>query len=216
MQSRGPDSPLQSARATASRRPGWQSGAADWIGLGRSVYGVIDEQLIKHAISSIRHRLGSGDSNLLVPFVASRPNSQLLSAHLVPILDQDHELRGYILTFEDITRQFGAESRGLLLRSLTEGHSSAIGGIRAAIETVLTFPEMDESGRQQFFEVIRDEALKMSQHLDQLEAEYGPELKRQLPVEEISEAICWARLNAHSRIRVGATSRSARPWSRCG
>ena len=163
-----------------------QSGAGDWIGLGRSVFGVIDESLINHAIGSIRHRLGCGDSNLLVPFVASRSGGQLLSAHLVPILDHDRGLRGYILTFEDITRQFGAESRrGVLLQSLTEGQRSAIGGIRAAIETVLTFPEMDESGRQQFFEVIRDEALKMSQHLDRLEAEYGGELKRQLPVEEI-------------------------------
>jgi DNA polymerase-3 subunit epsilon len=163
-----------------------QSGGADWIGLGRSVYGVIGENLIKHAIGSIRHRLHSGESNLLIPFVASRPNGQLLSAHLVPILDQEHGLRGYILTFEDVTRQFGAENRrGFLLRSLTEGQRSRIGGIRAAIETVLTFPEMDESGRQQFFEVIRDEALKMSQHLDQLEAEYGPELKQQLPVEVI-------------------------------
>ena len=121
-----------------------------------------------------------------MPFVAPRPGGQLLSAHLVPILDHDRGLRGYILTFEDITRQFGSESRrGVLLQSLTEGQRSAIGGIRAAIETVLTFPEMDESGRQQFFEVIRDEALKVSQHLDRLEEEYGQELKRQLPVEEI-------------------------------
>jgi DNA polymerase-3 subunit epsilon len=166
--------------------PARQSGAGDWIGLGRSVYGVIDQNLIEHALGNIRHRLGCGESNLLVPFVATRPGGQLLSAHLVPILDHDRGVRGYILTFEDITRQFGSESRrGLLLQSLTEGQRSAIGGIRAAIETVLTFPEMDESGRQQFFEVIRDEALKVSQHLDRLEAEYRQELKRQLPVEEI-------------------------------
>lgn len=166
--------------------PARQSGAGDWIGLGRSVYGVIDENLIEHALGNIRHRLGCGESNLLVPFVAPRPNGQFLSAHLVPILDHDRGLRGYILTFEDVSRQFGSESRrGVLLQSLTEGQRSAIGGIRAAIETVLTFPEMDESGRQQFFEVIRDEALKVSQHLDRLEAEYGRELKRQLPVEEI-------------------------------
>ena len=166
--------------------PARQSGAGDWIGLGRSVYGVIDENLIEHALGNIRHRLECGESNLLVPFVAPRPNGQLLSAHLVPILDHDRGVRGYILTFEDITRRFGSESRrGVLLQSLTEGQRSAIGGIRAAIETVLTFPEMDESGRQQFFEVIRDEALKVSQHLDRLEEEYGQELKRQLPVEDI-------------------------------
>jgi DNA polymerase III subunit epsilon len=166
--------------------PARQSGAGDWIGLGRSVYGVIDENLIRHALGNIRHRLECGESNLLVPFIASRPNGQLLSAHLVPILDHDRGVRGYILTFEDITRRFGAESRrGVLLQSLTEGQRSAIGGIRAAIETVLTFPEMDEGGRQQFFEVIRDEALKVSQHLDRLEEEYGQELKQQLPVEDV-------------------------------
>jgi DNA polymerase-3 subunit epsilon len=166
--------------------PARKSGAADWIGLGRSVFGIIDAGLIRHALGNIRHRLNSGDSNLLVPFVASRPGGQLLSAHMVPILDHERGLRGYILTFEDVTRRFGAECRrGNLLQSLTEGQRSAIGGIRAAIETVLAFPEMDEGGRQQFFEVIRDEALKVSQHLDRLEEEYGQELKTQLPVDEV-------------------------------
>ncbi len=161
------------------------SGGGDWIGLGRSVLGILDAALIKHALDSITHRLASGDRNLLVPFVAARPGGRMLSTHLVPILDHDH-LRGYILTFEDVTRRFGAESRrGTLLQSLTEGQRSAIGGIRAAIETVLTFPEMDESGRQQFFEVIRDEAEKVSRHLDRLEDEYRDEMKMQLPVEDV-------------------------------
>lgn len=163
-----------------------RSGAGDWIGLGRSVFGVLDAALIKHALDSIDHRLAAGEHNLLVPFVATRPGGRMLSTHLVPILDHDRGLRGYILTFEDVTRRFGAESRrGTLLQSLTEGQRSAIGGIRAAIETVLTFPEMDESGRQQFFEVIRDEALKVSQHLDRLEEDYRNELKVQLPVEDV-------------------------------
>jgi DNA polymerase III subunit epsilon len=163
-----------------------RSGGADWIGLGRSVFGVVDADLIKHALDSIRHRLSAGESNLLVPFVAMRPGGRMLSTHLVPILDHDRGLRGYILTFEDVTSRFGAESRrGDLLQSLTEGQRSAIGGIRAAIETVLTFPEMDELGRQQFFEVIRDEALKVSQHLDRLEEEYRQELKVQLPVDDV-------------------------------
>ena len=166
--------------------PARQSGAGDWIGLGRSIYGIVDESLIQHALDNIRHRLDSGDSHLLVPFLAPRPGGQQLSAHLVPILDHNHAMRGYILTFEDVTRRFDTESRrGVLLQSLTEGQRSAIGGIRAAIETVLTFPEMDEAGRQQFFEVIRDEALKVSQHLDRLEEEYRADLKVQLPVEEV-------------------------------
>jgi DNA polymerase III subunit epsilon len=166
--------------------PAGQGGAGDWIGLGRSVYSVIDESLIKHSLDSIGHRLESGETNLMVPFVATRPGGQILSAQLVPIVDHDRSLRGYILTFVDVTKRFGAESRrGVLLHSLTEGQRSAIGGIRAAIETVLSFPEMDEEGRRQFFEVIRDEALKVSQHLDRLEHEHAQDLKMQLPVDDV-------------------------------
>lgn len=165
--------------------PARASGGGDWIGLGRSVFGVLEEAVIRHALATIRHRLENGESALLVPFVASRPGGQLLSSHLVPILDHDRALRGYILTFEDVTRRFDAESRrGTLLQSLTEGLRSGVGGIRAAIETVLSYPEMDEGGRQQFFEVIRDEACKVSQHLDRLEAEYRDELKPNMPFEE--------------------------------
>lgn len=162
------------------------SGAGDWIGLGRSVYAVVDESVIRHALGNIRHRLESGDANLLVPFVASRPGGKTLSAHLVPILDHDRLLRGYILTFVDITRRMGSDSRrGVLLQSLTQGQRSAMAGIRAAIETVMAYPEMDEGGRQQFLEVIRDESLRVSEHLDRLEAEYGDEMKTQVLMEDV-------------------------------
>ncbi|MFO1145829.1 MAG: 3'-5' exonuclease [Rhodospirillales bacterium] len=77
----------------------------------------------------------------------------MLSTYLVPILDHDRGLRGYILTFEDVTRRFGAESRrGTLLQSLTEGQRSAIGGIRAAIESVLALPG---DGRERLPAVFR-------------------------------------------------------------
>ncbi|MBK8177109.1 MAG: DNA polymerase III subunit epsilon [Rhodospirillales bacterium] len=157
-----------------------------WIGLGRTVYGAIDENVIRHSLENIRHRLDGGETNLMVPFVAPRPGGQMLSAQFIPIVDHEKCLSGYILTFLDVTRQFDTESRrGVLLQSLTEGQRSAIGGIRAAIETVLAFPEMDEAGRQQFFEVIRDEALKVSGHLDRLEVEYAEDLTIQLPFEDI-------------------------------
>jgi DNA polymerase-3 subunit epsilon len=183
-----------------------RSGGGDWIGLGRSVFGVVDAAVVKHALDSISHRLSAGDANLLVPFVTPRPGGRMLSTHLVPILDHDQGLRGYILTFEDVTSRFGAESRrGNLLLSLTEGQRSAIGGIRAAIETVLSFPEMDESGRQQFFEVIRDEALKVSQHLDQLEKDYSHELKIQLAVEDILGSDLLAAIERTLRDRRGVT-----------
>lgn len=166
--------------------PARRSGGADWIGLGRSIYGLLDEALLEHALAYIDHRLRQGDTGLMAPFVASRPGGQLLSVHLVPVLDKERALTGYILTLEDITRRTATESRrGLLLQSLTEGQRSSIAGIRAAIETILDYPQMDEERRQQFQTIIRDEALKLSRNLDELEAKYAQDLKFHWPLEEM-------------------------------
>ncbi len=166
--------------------PTRHSGGADWIGLGRSVYSLLDQDLLHHALVHIEHRLQQGDTGLMAPFIASRPGGQLLSVHLAPILDKNNSLTGYILTLEDITRRTATESRrGLLLQSLTEGQRSALAGIRAAIETVLVFPDMEEASRQQFLTVIRDEALKLSQNLDHLETEYAQDLQVHWPLEKM-------------------------------
>ena len=165
---------------------GEHRGGADWIGLGRSVYRVLDEDRIAHALLNIDHRLRQGETELMAPFVASRPGGRLLSVHLVPVLDGERNARGYVLTLEDVTHRIGTESRrGDLLKSLTEGQRSTLAGIRAAIETVLYYPEMDEAGRHEFLAAIRDDALRMSEHTEKLEREYAHDLKIQWPFQEM-------------------------------
>ncbi len=167
--------------------PAREAGGGDWIGLGRSIYGIFDEQMIRHALNNIRHRLDTGSArNLLVPLVISRPNGQLLGTHVVPILDAADHLRGYILTLEDVTRRVGTESRrGMVMKGLTEGYRSGIAGIRAAIETVMSYPDLDDNGRMAFLEVIRDEAVKMSQQLERIEGEHRDELSFRWPLEHM-------------------------------
>ncbi len=185
--------------------PARRSGGGDWLGLGRSLYGILDENLIHHALRHIDYRLGQGETGLMAPFVASRPGGQLLNVHLVPILDKENSLTGYLLTLEDITRRTATESRrGVLLQSLTEGQRSSIANIRAAIETTLEYPHMDEKSRHQFQMVIRDEALKLSRHLDQLEATYSNDLKMHWPLEEMlgSDLLAAIERGLHDKLDV--------------
>jgi DNA polymerase-3 subunit epsilon len=166
--------------------PTSRSGAADWIGLGRSIYGVFEEGLISHALTSIDHRLQQGETAIMVPFVAPRADGQMLSVHVVPILDADRSQRGFIMTLEDITRRVGTDTRrGTLLHALTEGQRSSIAGIRAAIETVLYYPEMDPEPRVQFLKAIRDDALKISLQLEQLAKQYAGDLEVHWPLDNI-------------------------------
>ncbi len=157
----------------------------EWIGLGRSVYGVLDANRIAHALQNIDLRLQQGETGLMASFAVARPGGQLLNVHLVPVLDGDSTVLGHIFTLEDITRRVGTENRlGVLLKSMSEGYRSAVTGIRAAVETVLSFPEMDEAGRKKFLEAIRDEALKMHGQLDTLEKDYAEDLKFQWTMQE--------------------------------
>ncbi|MCU0838035.1 MAG: exonuclease domain-containing protein [Rhodospirillales bacterium] len=164
------------------------SGAAggEWIGLGRSVFTILDQKVVEHALDQANHRLSAGDAALLVPFVANRPGGQMLSVHLVPIPDAERRLRGYILTLEDVTRRSDSEQRrGKLLHSLIQGQRSSLASIRAAIEIVLSNPDLVVAERQQFLDVISDEATRLGDQLDGLEREYAADLKVNWLLEEM-------------------------------
>jgi hypothetical protein len=54
------------------------------------------------------------------------------------------QVTGYVLTIENITRNFEREAeRDQALQALTDGNRAALGNIRAAVETLLDSPEME-------------------------------------------------------------------------
>ncbi len=159
-----------------------ESGAGDWIGLGRSIHGLLGEGLIHHAQMTLVHARQRGESAHMVPFLASRADKQLLSVHLVPISGKKQRWHGYILTFEDVTDRIHREARrAMALRSLIQQQRSGISGIRAAIEIIQSSPEMNHEDMAVFHDVIDQEALKLSNPLDGLEDRIHREMEDQWP-----------------------------------
>jgi DNA polymerase-3 subunit epsilon len=154
-------------------------GGSDWIGLGRSVFTVLDRSILDHAIAHVRDRLSASETAMLVPFVTTRPTGQTLGIHLVPIVGDEGALDGYVLTLEDITRRSGAENRrDELLQSLIRGQRSSIAAVRAAIEIVLTHPELPAPALESFLQAINEEATRIGDLLDRWEREYAPDPTR--------------------------------------
>lgn len=145
--------------------------AGTTIGLGRSVFGVIERGLIVHALEQIQHQ--QTDEQLTRPasdFVTTLANGQIVRAHMVPVLDSAHALNGFVLTLEDITRNVATDSRrDALLHSLTQDTRAALANIRAAVETMRQFPEMNNAKRDQFTAIIDDESQRLSQQIDRAE-----------------------------------------------
>lgn len=106
------------------------------IGLGRSIYGLLDRQQVDHAIEIIEHRLSIGGQAAQASFVLTTPKGQLLRVQMVPVLatDKTYEqpsevsgVNGYVLSIENITRNFEHESQR------DQAFSHLVGDIRARL-----------------------------------------------------------------------------------
>jgi DNA polymerase-3 subunit epsilon len=158
--------------------------AAALVGLGRSIFGMIDRDLVVHALENVRHRIAEGDARPVANFVATLPSGTLLRAQMAPVFARGSEISGFVLTIEDIKRSVEMEGQhDALLQSLTQGTRASLATIRAAVENMLAFPEMDVPRRAQFTQMINDEAGRLTALIDRKEAEFANAIKVQAVLE---------------------------------
>ncbi|BAL24037.1 exonuclease domain-containing protein [Azoarcus sp. KH32C] len=170
-------------------------GGGELIGLGRSIYAVLDRNLITHALEGIQHRLKRSAVQPVANFVTTTRSGQLLRVQMAPVLsavqevggerDEERAITGFILMLDNITRNFENESRrDQMLHTLTEGNRAALANVRAAAE-MLEYPDLQEELRERFRTVIRDEVRAMSTRLDETANEFADSLKARWPLEEM-------------------------------
>jgi DNA polymerase-3 subunit epsilon len=141
--------------------------SARYIGLGRSVYGIIDKNLIEHALDQIGAKLRENDPEVVSYFVVPGADDRLLRVEAVPVLDAKRQFSGLILIFIDITRQLETDSHlNLALQSFSRGIRASLAGIRSAIETIIEFPQMEAPQIDALKGIIHKESLIMGEILE--------------------------------------------------
>jgi len=158
------------------------------IGLGRSIFSILEKNQVMHAKEVIRQRLGAGKA-ALANFITTLRGGQLLRVQMVPVLaagEGGDGMSGYVLTVENITRSIEQEARrDQVLHSLTEGSRAALGNIRAAVTNLIDYPDMEGELRERFLKIVGDEVSAMSQRLDQTMADFSDSMKTRWPLEDI-------------------------------
>ena len=160
------------------------------IGLGRSIFSILEKSQIEHAREVIDQRLAGGKLPIST-FTTTTRGGQLLRIQMVPVLaasvdSQARALTGYVLTVENITRSIEEEERrDRALHTLSQGSRSAIGNIRAAVANLIDYPDMEPELRERFLRVIDDEVAKRSLVIDQTMSQFSDSLKTRWPLEDI-------------------------------
>ena len=75
-----------------------------FMGLGRSIFHLVDKDLISHAMEEINEQLASGENSTGSFFITPIGDHSLVSMEAIPVLDKTNQITGFILAILDITR----------------------------------------------------------------------------------------------------------------
>ncbi len=233
------------------------------IGLGRSIFSILERGQITHSLENIQQRLRKGSAEPTANFITTTRSGALLRAQMAPVLrtgatgaavaqmhdnppgplsgkggddvsghaapahekilsnalGADLQVTGYVLTIENITRNFEREAeRDQALQSLTDGNRAALGNIRAAVETLIGSPEMEADYRERFTRVIADEAAAMSSRLEVTMSRFADALKTRWPLEDVLAvdilAAAASRIEAKLQLPIKHEDQDASLWMR--
>jgi len=170
--------------------------AAHSVGLGRSVFGILDRNFILHALETIEGQAVRGERGS-VQFVMATVDGRLLRVNVAPVLGEAPSIggapqvtmTGFVLLLSDVTENVDSDSRSVaLFQDLVEGTRRATASIRAAIETIVAHPDLDVQRRARFASIIQAEAVGLSERLEKLSSDFSMRLRQRWPLEEMRAA----------------------------
>jgi len=138
------------------------------LGLGRSLFAAVSGEPVVHALDRLIHRApGETSAEAAAVLVCATVNMpSLLRCRMSLVLGAAGEPAGYILSIADATRELAElERRERLLTDATDGLRHPIANLRAAAETLASFPDLPPEERRAFEGVVMREAEALTQRL---------------------------------------------------
>ncbi|MFQ5774052.1 MAG: exonuclease domain-containing protein [Kiloniellaceae bacterium] len=186
------------------------------LGLGRSLFSLITRAPVMHALERLDHRFDTGDTRFdtgdtrarvhdAAPLVCTPVDSRvLLDGRITPIVDAHGKITGYVLNFADISKDIAdLARRSALLHAATEGLRAPVANLRAAAETLESYPELSAPERRAFEEVIFKESKGLSEQLQRLAAERRALPASRWPMAEVYSADLLSCVVRHLKDEAG-------------
>ncbi len=138
------------------------AGDPEALALGRGVDALLDPDVLTHAVERLRAASPAQDGAGPVRVASPRPDGRVLRASVAGVRAGDGDLVGLVVVLDDLTALALAEQeRDRFLRDASRATRSHVANIRAAIETVLDYPDMDAAERDRFLRVVEAEAREL-------------------------------------------------------
>jgi DNA polymerase-3 subunit epsilon len=174
----------EQARALLSGEP--DAPAATPVGLGRSIFSLIDREQVVHAIEKLEQARQRGETAPRTRFVAPTGSGRLAKFEAVPYRSASGRLAGIVFTLGDVTGLLEREAQRLtVLQSIATQARAPVANIRAAAENLARYPDMEGSRQRQFVDIIASESRALSRSIQSALQAYGEALKASLVLEDM-------------------------------
>ena len=130
-----------------------------WIGLGRSIFGIVEEALIERAIERIGHKLGETKTVASERFLMGGRSKNALPAEILPVLDSQHHITGFIIYVEDSVDRFKKDQELFTnLQAWQHQLTQSVSVIKTAVEILKDESLGSAHDRDQLIQILSDES----------------------------------------------------------
>ncbi|MFP4258877.1 MAG: exonuclease domain-containing protein [Desulfovermiculus sp.] len=158
-----------------------------FLGLGRSVYSLVEPGMLEYAWQAGISRFDLGKGGTGVPFMLRGPNDRLLKGVMVPIAGHQDRPIGFILLLEDVSVRIYQERNAMdILDWFVEETQAQTAGVCASIDELLNRdrPQSEDSLRT-YRSMICDTVFGLRQDLQQGMGELSQILGADWPIHRI-------------------------------
>ncbi len=165
---------------------------SELIGIGRSIYGVLDRPLVEHALRRIQQKISHGVMGAAAHFVTASASGELLRVNMAavsdagsPFEDGHVELNGFLVMFENVTELFQRDSKQADVCSQLISSSLA-----SLVKTQAAFDALAQCGASPATQGdltarLGDELSNLRRNFDSRALEASKDFSTRWPVEDI-------------------------------
>jgi DNA polymerase-3 subunit epsilon len=133
--------------------------SSQWVGLGRSVYSFVDQSLVRNTLERIADKLTRDRGSASERFIIGTQSGNVLPAELLPVLDSQHHVAGFIIYIEDLTARIQqAEEQSKHLELWQHQLTQSISVIKTVAEILRDISFKSDTEYQQMVQVLSEQS----------------------------------------------------------
>lgn len=160
---------LYSRQAQEMLQPAVTSQKGGAIGLGRSIFSVLERDPLVHALEVMNHAFALDQAKPALGLMTKLCGTRFIRVNMAPVTDDSEagrHISGFVLSLEDITGEIDADNeRDKLLQGMVDGVQNSLGKLHKGINTICEMPGTGDDACNRHRLAINQVTSDLEEHL---------------------------------------------------